>query len=114
MPNEFETALKNTAASVAKYVQDVATLQVETRYVDVGGESTPAFDQARPVSRSIIRLDGDSETVVPMRKGASGALEVDSALFELHQQNVATAIDYRARMLAALLSILPSRTRPTT
>jgi hypothetical protein len=114
MPNEFETALKNTAASVAKYVQDVATLQVETRYVDIGGDGLPAFDQARPVARSVIRLDGDSETVVPMRKGASGALEVDSTLFELHQQNVATAIDYRARMLSALLSALPSRARPTT
>jgi len=114
MPNEFETALKNIAASAAKYVQDVATLQVETHYVDVGGEGTPAFDQARPVARSIVRLDGDSETVVPMRKAAGGAMEVDSALFELHQQNVATAIDYRARMLSALLSALPGRSRPTT
>ncbi len=114
MPNEFETALKNIATSVAKYVEDVAELNVETRYVDVSGDGTPAFDQARPVGRTIVRLDGDSETVVPMRKAAGGALEVDSALFELHQQNVATAIDYRARMLAALLSALPSRARPTT
>jgi len=111
MPNELETALKNTATTVAKYVQDVATLQVETRFVDIGSEGTPDFDQAHPVARSIVRLDGDSETVVPMRKGTGGALEVDSALFELHQQNVATAIDYRSRMLNSLLSALPIRAR---
>jgi len=109
MPNEFEIALKTTAAKLASYVEDAATLQVETRYVDIGGDGTPAFDQARPVARSIVRLDGDSETVVPMRKGSAGALEVDSALFELHQQNVATAIDYRAKILNALLSALPRR-----
>lgn len=113
MPNEFETALKNTAASVAKYVQDAATMQVETHYVDIGGDGTPDFEQAHPVARTIVRLDGDSETVVPMRKGTGGALEVDSALFELHQQNVATAIDYRTRILNALLSALPTRVRPT-
>ena len=111
MPSELETALKNTATSVAKYVQDAAELQVETRYVDVSSEGTPAFDQARPVARTVIRLDGESQTVVPMRKGAGGALEVDATLFELHQQNVITAIDYRARILNALLSALPSRTR---
>ena len=111
MPSELETTLKNTAASVAKYVQDAAELQVETRYVEVSSESAPVLDQGRPVARTIIRLDGDSETVVPMRKGAGGALEVDAALFELHQQNVATAIDYRARILNALLSALPSRGR---
>jgi hypothetical protein len=114
MPNEFETALKNIAASAAKYVQDAAELNVETRYVDVSIDGTPDFDKARPVGRTIVRLDGDSETVVPMRKAAGGALEVDSALFELHQQNVATAIDYRARILNALLSALPGRLRPTT
>jgi len=113
MPNEFDTALKNTAASIAKYVQDAATLQVESRYVDVSIDGTPDFDKARPVARTIVRLDGDSETVIPMRKGAAGALEVDASLFELHQQNVATAIDYRARILNALLSALPTRARPT-
>ncbi len=111
MPSELETALKNTATSIAKYVQDASELQVETRYVDVSSDGTPDFDQARPVARTVIRLDGDSESVVPMRKGTGGALEVDATLFEVHQQNVAAAVDYRARILNALLSALPSRAR---
>ncbi len=44
-------------------------------------------------------------------EGQGSALEVDMTLFELHQQNVATAIDYRARILNALLSTVMSRQR---
>jgi hypothetical protein len=110
MPNDFEAALKSVAASVAKYVQDAATLQVETRYVEIGA-GEPAFEKAPAAARTVIRLDGDSETVIPMRKGAGAALEVDSGLFELHQQNVAIAIDYRARILSSLLNTLPTRAR---
>lgn len=108
MANEFENALKNTATSVAKYVQDAATMMVETRFVEIGGDESPSFDGAKPVARTVIRLDGDSETVIPMRQGTSGTLEVDTTLFELHQENVTTAIEYRARILNALLGTLLS------
>jgi hypothetical protein len=36
-------------------------------------------------------------------------LEVDSGLFEIHQANVATATEYRARVLAALIGLLQRR-----
>jgi hypothetical protein len=106
MANEFENAVKNIATSVAKYVEDAATMMVETRYVEIGTDETPDFDTARPVAHTVIRLDGDSETVVPMRQGTSGALEVDTSLFDLHQENVTTAIEYRARILNALLGTI--------
>lgn len=110
MPNEFETALKSAATQVAKYVEDAATLQVETRFVELNAAGNGAFDQAKPVARTIIKLDSDSETILPMRKNEAGVLEVDDSLFELHQQNVNTAIEYRARILNALLStLLPRR-----
>ena len=111
MATEFDIALRNAASSVARYVQDAATMQVETHYVDISPEGTPDFDAARPVARTIIRLDGDSETTVPMRQGESDNLEVDLSLFNLHQQNVDTAIEYRARILNALLSPLIERGR---
>jgi len=79
---------------------------VETKYVEVGKDGSVDFNQARPVARTIIKLDGDSESVVPVRRNEAGAPEVDSALFELHQQNVTTTIEYRARMLNALLGTL--------
>lgn len=109
MASEIETALKSMATSVAKYVQDAAVMQVETRYVDLTGGAATDFDEAKAAARTIIRLDGDSETVLPMRQNAAGVVDVDSGLFELHQQNVNTAIEYRARMLTALLGTLQGR-----
>jgi len=111
MPNEFEIALRDAATSVAKYVQDAASMQVETKYVDVGEGGDVDFETAKPVARTEIKLDGDSETVLPMRHNDSGGMDVDLNLFELHQQNVATAIDYRARILNALLGTLVSQRR---
>ncbi|MGH2522992.1 MAG: hypothetical protein ACRDH2_10865, partial [Anaerolineales bacterium] len=107
---ELENAIKSTATKIAKYVEDAATMQVETKYVEVGADGAAAdFGAARPVARTIIKLDGDSETVIPMRKTEAGGLDVDSSLFDTHQRNVGTAIEYRARILDALLETLRSR-----
>ncbi len=106
MANELETAIKNAATSVAKYVNDASELTVSTKFVEEGQTSFASFDQAAPAARTVIRLDGDCEVVAPMRKNAAGILEVDTDLFELHQKNVQTAIDYRARILDALLGVI--------
>lgn len=111
MANEYESALKNAAASVARYVQDAATMQVESKYVEIGGKDPADFAAASPVARTVIRLDGDSETVIPMRVNNAGVPEVDNILFDLHQENVNTAIEYRARILNALLAPLLARVR---
>jgi hypothetical protein len=81
-------------------------MEVITKYVEIGTDNVSNFEQARPVARTIVKLDADSETVVPMRMGQGGVMEVDTALYELHQRNVATAVDYRARMMGALLGTL--------
>jgi hypothetical protein len=111
MPNEYELALKNAAASVAKYVQDAATMLVETKYVEVDSKGSGNFEEARSIARTEIKLDGDSMAIVPMRRNDAGELVVDAMLFELHQQNVATAIEYRARILNALLGTLLTQRR---
>ena len=109
MATDYMTSLKNAAASVAKYIDDAATMEVVTKFVEIDSNSTPDFAAAKPVARTLIKLDADSETTVPMRKGTSGALEVDNALFEIHQANVATAIDYRASLLEAMLGPILGR-----
>jgi hypothetical protein len=109
MANDFTSSLRNAAASVAKYVEDAAEMEVITKYVEIDSDAEADFETAKPVARTLIKLDSDSETVFPMRAGQGDALEVDLPLFELHQQNVSTAIDYRARILSALLSTVMSR-----
>jgi hypothetical protein len=106
MANEFETALKDTVKKVAQYVDDAATLTIETQYVEIGSDGAANFEAAKPVARTVIKLDGDSAATLPMHRNEAGVLEVDEALFELHQENVATAIEYRARILNALTGAL--------
>lgn len=101
---ELKEALKSAADKIAKYVEDVATMTVETRYVEIG--SGP--DEAKLAARTIIRLDGDCETVLPLKPTTDGSLVVDTVVNEMHQENVKSVIDYRAKMLEKLLGILKS------
>ena len=103
MATELREAIKKAAEQVAKYVEDVASMKVDTKYVEVGGAAS--FMDAKLGASTLVQLDGDSETVVPMQKG-DVKLEVDSGLYEVHQQNVQAAIDYRAKMMSALLGVL--------
>lgn len=108
MASELETSLRKAAEQIVAYVKDVASLTVETQYVQTEGESaTTSFDQAKPAARTIIKLDGDSSAVIPMQPGErKGELVVDMGLFNVHRQNVLTAIEYRAKMMQALLGLL--------
>lgn len=109
MANELKDSIKKAAEIVTKYVADVATLTVETRYVEIGADGDADLSQAKPAARTVIKLDGDCQAIAPVRKAETGELEVDTGLFDLHQRNVTTAIEYRARVLNALLSVLQSR-----
>ena len=110
MPGELENSIKRMAETLAKYVQDAATLTVETRYIELGSSGVD-FDQAKPGARTILKLDADSCGVVPMRRTQEGTLEVDSGLLAIHDQNVKAAIEYRARMVGSLMTLLQLRAR---
>ena len=99
---ELKEALKNAADTIAKYVENAATMTVETRYGEMGGDAK----DSKLAARTVVKLDGDSETILPMKKGPDGSLVVDTVINEMHQENVQAAIDYRAEMLEKLLSIL--------
>ena len=69
------------------------------------------LDTNTPAAQTIIELDGDTKTIVPMRRSDTGGLVLDDALFDFHQSNVTAAIEYRARILNALLSAIQTRLR---
>ena len=104
MPNEIDQMLKNAAAKIGKYIEDAATLTVQTDFLDTG-QSTD-FSQSKPAALTVIKLDGDCKTVIPGRLKDAGPVEIETAIFDLHQQNVKTAIEYRARILQALLDAI--------
>jgi hypothetical protein len=108
MANGLENAIKSAADKIAHYVQDVAEMKVETLYVRVGADGPTDFSQARPLAQTVVSLDGDSKIILPLREAEAGRFEVDAGLFDVHQRNVTTAIEYRARIMSALLSALQS------
>lgn len=112
MAIEIENSIKKAAAKVAEYVEDIATMTVETYYVEVVSERKTNMDEAKLAASSVIKIDGDSKSILPLRKGENDVMEVDMQVYALHQQNVQVAIDYRSRMMAALLDTLqPQRRR---
>jgi hypothetical protein len=138
MPADVENALRNITTEIMNYVRGAAELRVETRYVEVkSGEpdvagaatsntaalaagDTATADRARVAELrqqgqlaavSVISLDGDSVSIVPVRQGASQTLEIDTALLEQHQRHLDSAIEYRSRILNALLGVLQPRGR---
>ncbi|MEM7031673.1 MAG: hypothetical protein AAF629_19115 [Chloroflexota bacterium] len=106
MANDLEKTIKSTAIRVAKYVEDAATMTVDTHYIQIDDGDNANFDSAKPALRTTIRLDGDSETIVPLSKNSDGQLELNGDMYEAHQNNVNTAIEYRAKILSSLLEMM--------
>jgi hypothetical protein len=114
MAGEIEETLKEVAKRIGEFINDAATMNVETWYVDVGAQGigvdeTGAINlkkSAKPAAQTTLRFDGDSVGVVPMRKGAGGELEVHMELLDLHERNVRTATMYRASILNSLVGVL--------
>jgi hypothetical protein len=96
---------------LAKALADATDLTVETNYVELDPKDPHNLDKAFIVARTIIQLDGDQQTIVPMQRSDSGGLVLDDTLLAMHQQNVANAIDYRSKTIETLLSMLPGRGR---
>jgi hypothetical protein len=107
MATDLETTVRNAAQKFAKALEDAAELTVQTEYVEVGDQGAVDFETGRkPIARSVIKLDGDTEVIIPVVRTDAGALEHDATLLDLHLSNVSSAIEYRSSLLDALLSVV--------
>ena len=97
---ELKEALKNAADKIAQYVDDVATMTVVTLTAEVGVAGDPVL-----AARTVVKIDGDSETTIAMKKGPDGSLVPDTMVNEIHQTNVAAASKYRTDMMQHLLGL---------
>lgn len=112
MPSELETSVRTAAQNLANALEEASELVVETQWVEVGDNGAVSWNDARPVSKTVMSLGGDTILTIPMSRSEGGALQRDADLLELHMRNVQAAIDYRASLLNALLTIIreaPSR-----
>jgi hypothetical protein len=106
MATELETTVRSAAQNLASALERATELVVETQWVEVGDDGAVSWDDARPVSKTVMTLGGDTTLTIPMMRTEGGALQRDAELLELHMRNVEAAIDYRNGLLAALLSIV--------
>ena len=92
MANELEGTLRAIAEKVGKFCDDAAKLTVRTEYQVVGtGAEVPA--EARPAASTEIHLDADCVSAVPVRDAGNGQMAVETALWEIHERNVAAATE---------------------
>lgn len=114
MAEEIQEILQGVAKRIGEFVDNAATMSVETWYVEVGGSGIEVDEtgaaqfqtKASPAAQTVVRFDGDSVGVIPMRKTETGDLVVHKELLSLHVQNVRTATEYRASILNSLVGIL--------
>jgi len=110
MPSELETNIRVASEKLAKALADASDITVETRYVEIESKGSESLENSKLVARTVIQLDGDNTSIIPMYR-TEGRLELNESLLDIHLRNVSTAIEYRTNTLEALLSLLPSRSR---
>jgi hypothetical protein len=106
MATELETSVRSAAQKLANALERATELVVETQWVEVGDEGAISWDDARPLSKTVITLGGDTTLTIPMTRTEGGSLQHDTELLGLHMRNVQSAIDYRNGLLAGLLTII--------
>lgn len=103
MATDLETTVRSAAQKLANALEDASELVVETEWVEVGDDGAVSWDDARPLSKTVITLGGDTKLTIPMTRTESGVLQRDAELLEIHMRNVQAAIEYRNGLLASLL-----------
>lgn len=103
---DVNEVLRQSAERIARYIDDLAEMRVTTTLI----EPTTGRKGINEVAtvQSTIRLDGDSQSTIPLTNDEKGNPMVNSELYELHQMNIKAVTAYRAQTLQALLTILPT------
>ena len=101
---DLTTALKKAGEDLAKQISDASELQIVTKWVMADENGDVDWATAKPVARTVINLDGDSELIIPMTK-EGGTLIVRQDLLALHETNVANARAYREKLYDMIYNV---------
>lgn len=102
--HDLMTALKKAGEELAKQISDATELQVETKWVLADENGDVDWKTAKPAARTTVKLDGDSELIVPLaREGEALVLRAD--LLALHEANVANARAFREKIYDMIFSV---------
>ncbi len=101
---DLPTALRRAGEELARQISDATELQIETKWVMAAENGDVRWEDAKPVARTTISLDGDSELIIPMKKEGD-MLVIRQDLLDLHQGNVQSARAYREKIYDLILSV---------
>lgn len=104
--SSIERNINEVIQQITAALKDTAEITVSTKFVEVEPNAAAEPAAAKLLAQTIIKLDGDYDAIVPMRKNAQGVLEIDQTLLDLHREHVRLAREYRDGLLQALLSIV--------
>lgn len=110
MANEWEDSIKAAAQKFADALKNASQLNVTTNYVEVTGGGAEAPGGVKLAATTVIEIDGDNNTTVPIQTTAGG-IAINEVLWDIHERNVNAAIAYRAQLLNSLLTAIQTRTR---
>ena len=109
MAESWEQSIKDMAKKLADTIRDATELTVITRFKPV---SDNAATQAPVVEvKSEIKLDQDSEHEIPVTRIDANTFAVQREFYDIHKANVDSALEYRAKLIAALVDAVKTRLR---
>jgi hypothetical protein len=105
-----EQQIREALQTIAKALQDAATLTVTTS-VKVMNPDNPAVTAQNPVTevaKTVMKIEGDRMTTLPVIAGAAD-FTVPKEVIEFHQRNLEEAITYRKEAVAMLVDFVKTR-----
>jgi hypothetical protein len=105
-----EQQIREALQTIAKALQDAATLTVTTN-VKVMNPDNPALTAAAPeteVVKTVMKIEGDRMMVLPVIAGAAD-FTIPKEIIEYHQRNLDEAIAYRKEVVGMLVEFVKTR-----
>jgi hypothetical protein len=105
-----EQQIREALQSIAKALQDAATLTVTTS-VKVMNPDNPAATAAAPeteIAKTVMKIEGDRAITLPVVAGAAD-FTVPKEIIEYHQKNLDEAIAYRKELVGMLVEFVKTR-----
>ena len=105
MANDLEANIRTALENLTKALADVSKVTIETRYKPIDAQNPNDLDNSFLAARTVIKLDGDHESIIPVASTGSGSIVLETALLDLRLRNVQTAIEYRTHVLNTLVDL---------
>jgi len=108
----FGDLAKKLAEIIANVIKDLGTLEIITttgKVIKIQKKSTGAdvfdIEETGIAAKTIIEIDGDIIVKLPVKDTEGGLVEIDEKILQIHDENVAMAMENWRTFITTLLNI---------